>query len=125
MATQDASVPAYVIEHPWAVWLVGPLFAALAGVSFKEGFCYGKFEAFALTLVLPALLLGHLTGLAPDSAERGLAVAACLLLAVFAARKYTQPVKEDIGDGSVFNFYKLPREEQEALLARMEGRDEL
>ena len=35
-ALQDASLPTFVIEHPWAVWLVGPMFAALAGVSFKE-----------------------------------------------------------------------------------------
>lgn len=36
LATADAPLPTYVIDHPWGVWLVGPLFAALAGVSFKE-----------------------------------------------------------------------------------------
>lgn len=33
--------------------------------------------------------------------------------------KYTQPVKEDIGDGSVFAFMRLPPEQQEELLARL------
>ncbi|GAB4817161.1 hypothetical protein N2152v2_004207 [Parachlorella kessleri] len=113
---QDSSLPAYVIDNPWAVWLVGPLFASLAGVGFKEGFCYGKFEAFSLTLVLPVLLLGHLASALPEPAEKGLAVAAAALLALFAARKYGQPVKDDIGDGSVFRFLKLPPAEQQALL---------
>lgn len=27
----------YVVDHPSAVWLVGPLFAALTGLVFKEG----------------------------------------------------------------------------------------
>ena len=48
------------------------------------------------------LLLGHLTTLLPESGEQGLAVVAATLLTVFAARKYTQPVRDDIGDGSVF-----------------------
>ncbi|XP_073274249.1 uncharacterized protein [Primulina huaijiensis] len=35
----------YVVENPAAVWFVGPLFAALTGLVFKEGLCYGKLEA--------------------------------------------------------------------------------
>lgn len=30
----------YVVDNPSAVWLVGPLFAALTGLVFKEGKCY-------------------------------------------------------------------------------------
>lgn len=88
-------------------------------LSCMQGFCYGKFEAFLLSLVLPVFLLGHLSGLLPETAERGFAVLASALLTVFAARKYTQPVKDDIGDGSVFNFMKLSPEEQEAVVARL------
>ncbi|XP_058750450.1 uncharacterized protein LOC131623458 isoform X2 [Vicia villosa] len=50
----------YVVDNPSAVWLVGPLFAALTGLVFKEGLCYGKLEAGALTFIIPILLLGHL-----------------------------------------------------------------
>lgn len=32
----DVQLPAYVAEHPGAIWLVGPAFAALAGICFKE-----------------------------------------------------------------------------------------
>ena len=48
------------------------------------------------------------------------------LLAVFAGRKWTQRIRDDIGDGSVFNFYRLPEAEQEALVARLraEGAEE-
>lgn len=31
------SLPEYVIENPTVVWFVGPLFAALTGLVFKEG----------------------------------------------------------------------------------------
>lgn len=30
------AVPRYVAEHPAAVWLVGPFFAAVTGLAFKE-----------------------------------------------------------------------------------------
>ena len=121
LLTQDGgSLPEIVATHPWAVWLVGPAFAALTGVSFKEGLCYGKPEAAALTFLIPGLLLGHLSGLlAGQPAEKALAVAVAGLLAVFAGRKWTQRVRDDIGDGSVFAFYKLPEAEQEAVLARL------
>ena len=93
MAHPDTPLPAYVAEHPEAVWLVGPAFAALTGVAAKEALCYGKKESLALAVALPLLLLGHLTGLAPPVAESVLAAAAAALLLVFAGRKWTQPIK--------------------------------
>ncbi|XVF02115.1 hypothetical protein REPUB_Repub04eG0148200 [Reevesia pubescens] len=50
----------YVSHNPTAVWFVGPLFASLTGLVFKEGLCYGKLEAGILTFVIPTVLLGHL-----------------------------------------------------------------
>lgn len=88
------------------------------------GICYGKPEAFLLALLTPALLLGHLSGLLSGAPEESLALAIAALLAVFAARKYTQPLKDDIGDGSVFAFYKLPAEAQARLLQRLQGLSE-
>lgn len=52
---------------------------------------------------------GHLTGLVPPEAERALLVAFNALVLVFAARKYTQAVKDDIGDKSVFQCARAPR----------------
>ncbi|KAK9843995.1 hypothetical protein WJX81_001397 [Elliptochloris bilobata] len=118
-ATQAQPLPEYVASHPSAVWLVGPFFAAVTGVAFKEGMCYGKAECAALFFVTPALLLGHLTGLMPPEAERALLVAFTALALVFAARKYTQAVKDDIGDKSVFTFLALPPEEQERRVAEL------
>lgn len=45
---------------------------------------------------------GHLSGVVPPDMERALLVAFTSLSLVFAARKYTQAVKDDIGDKSVF-----------------------
>lgn len=30
------SLPQYVVHHPSSVWLIGPFFAALTGLAFKE-----------------------------------------------------------------------------------------
>ena len=47
-------------------------------------------------------LAGHLTGLLPPEGEKALLAVFTGLALVFAARKYTQAVKDDIGDKSVF-----------------------
>ena len=67
-----------------------------------QGACYGKPEAVALFFVTPLLLLGHLTALVPEGAEKGLLLTFVALCTVFAARKWTQAIKDDIGDKSVF-----------------------
>lgn len=33
----NESLPSYVFYHPLSIWLVGPLFASLTGLVFKEG----------------------------------------------------------------------------------------
>ena len=122
VATGEA-VPSYVAHHPWAVWLVGPMFAALTGVAFKEGMCYGKAECAALFFVIPITLLGHLSGAAGEDAERALVLTWCVLIAVFAGRKYTQEVKDDIGDKSVFIFNDLTEAERGDWIVRARQRD--
>ncbi|KAL3675946.1 hypothetical protein R1sor_025894 [Riccia sorocarpa] len=106
----------FVVDHPAGVWAVGPLFAALTGLAFKEGLCYGKFEAAALFFVIPSVLLGHLSGVVDEKVKLGLLAAWIGLFAVFAARKFTQPIKDDIGDKSVFQFNALPAAEKERIL---------
>jgi len=66
---QHEPVVQHVASHPAAVWLVGPFFAAVTGVAFKEGLCYGKAEAAGLFFVTPLLLLGHLTGWIPEDGQ--------------------------------------------------------
>jgi uncharacterized integral membrane protein len=111
-ATHDAPVAAAVYAQKELVWAVGPLFAALTGLCFKEGACYGKAESALLFFLWPALLLGHLAG-APDAAKAPMLAAAAGLITLFAARKFTQAVKDDIGDKSVFDFMALSPEEQQ------------
>lgn len=120
------SLTQYVVDNPVAVWFVGPLFAALTGLVFKEGLCYGKLEAGVLTFVIPTILLGHLSGLMDDNVKLSLLGVWMTLLMIFAARKFTQPIKDDIGDKSVFMFNALPEEEKKALIQKLEqqvGRD--
>ncbi|XP_031097727.1 uncharacterized protein LOC116001910 [Ipomoea triloba] len=115
-----SSLVQYVIENPTAVWFVGPLFAALTGLVFKEGLCYGKLEAGILTFVIPSVLLGHLTGLMDDGVKVTLLSVWMALFLVFAGRKFTQPIKDDIGDKSVFIFNALPEEEKAALIDKLD-----
>ncbi|KAL5721216.1 hypothetical protein ACHQM5_013803 [Ranunculus cassubicifolius] len=114
------SLPDYVVHNPIAVWFIGPLFAALTGLVFKEGLCYGKLEAGILTFVIPSVLLGHLTGLMDDGVKLSLLGVWMVLFGIFSARKFTQPIKDDIGDKSVFIFNSLPDPEKRALLETLE-----
>ncbi|KAL5979602.1 hypothetical protein ACLOJK_019508 [Asimina triloba] len=207
------SLVQYVVHNPVAVWFIGPLFASLTGLVFKEGrresqrtgLCYGKLEAGILTFIIPTVLLGHLysmhesmnwweqysciwgyssgiavymegesktmekkkdlmkaafcgmyvlepnfhgiinsgddsfahyvllstvtydshvynlqSGLMDDNAKLSLLGAWMVLFIIFAARKFTQPIKDDIGDKSVFMFNALPEEEKQALIEQLE-----
>ncbi len=55
-------LPALVAQPLWILAL-GPFFAALTGVGFKEFFCFQRPEAIGVTLLLPLALLGRLGGL--------------------------------------------------------------
>ncbi|XP_057948057.1 uncharacterized protein LOC131143764 [Malania oleifera] len=109
----------FVVDNPTCVWFVGPLFAALTGLVFKEGLCYGKLEAGLLALIIPSILLGHLTGVMDSGVELTLLGLWIVLFGVFAGRKFTQPIKDDIGDKSVFMFNALPDEEKKALIEKL------
>lgn len=123
MVAQDPPAAAYVAANPLAVWLIGPMFAALTGVAFKEGLCYGKAEAAGLFGATPLFLLGHLSGVVSQEGERGLLAAFAILFSVFALRKWTQAVKDDVGDKSVFEFIKLAPEIQDVKMKEREARE--
>ncbi|KAK9751214.1 hypothetical protein RND81_02G250600 [Saponaria officinalis] len=104
----------YVLHNPAAIWFIGPLFASLTGLVIKEGLCYGKLEAALLAFIIPTCLLGHLTGTMDDGVKTCLLGVWVAFFAIFSARKFTQPLKDDIGDKSVFMFNALPPEEKAA-----------
>ncbi|MBD0268100.1 MAG: DUF2301 domain-containing membrane protein [Cyanobacteria bacterium Co-bin8] len=98
-----------VYDQPLTILGVGFTFAALTGIFFKEGFCFGRLETKILTPLVPLLLLGHLTGMLPLAWEKGLLVTWAVCFAVFALRKAIQPIPPDIGDKSVFDYLKQQR----------------
>ncbi|KAK8967073.1 hypothetical protein KSP40_PGU012103 [Platanthera guangdongensis] len=124
-STSDEGLVQYVIDNPIAIWFVGPLFAALTGLVFKEGLCYGKLEAGLLTFIIPSVLLGHLTGLMDNGTKLSLLGVLMALFVIFAGRKFQQPIKDDIGDKSVFIFNALPEEDKEALLKKLEQQNDV
>ena len=91
-------------DQPLWILAVGPLFAALAGIGFKEFFCFQRPEAIGLTLLLPAALLGHLLGLISGSFCLVLLESAALLLVLLALRKFGMDAAADVGDKSVFAY---------------------
>lgn len=96
-------LPALVAQPLW-IWAVGPFFAALAGLGFKEFFCFQRLEAIGLTLLLPLLLLGWLAGVLSASTASALLALQSLLLLVLAIRKFPMAAEADLGDLSVFAF---------------------
>jgi uncharacterized integral membrane protein len=94
-------LPTLVAQPLW-IWAIGPFFAALAGLGFKEFFCFQRPEAIGLTLLLPLLLLGWLSQLLPASAAMALLAAEVGLLLILVLRKFPMPEEADLGDLSVF-----------------------
>ena len=121
---QGEPVTEYVASHREAVWLVGPLFASVTGLGIKEGLCYGTPAAAGILLITPLMCLGHLTGLMPETGTKGLVIIFNLLALVFAAGKYSQDIKGDIGDKSIFEVQALPKEEQEQKWAEVQRQRE-
>jgi uncharacterized integral membrane protein len=91
------------------IWAVGPFFAALAGIGFKEFFCFRRPEAIGVTLLLPLALLGHLSGLLAASATGTLLAIEAALLLVLSLRKFPMPAAADVGDKSVFAYLEAQR----------------
>lgn len=89
-------------DQPLWILAVGPFFAALAGVGFKEFFCFRRPEAIGVTLLLPLALLGRLTGLLGTGSCGALLAVESLLLLVLCLRKFPMPAAADVGDKSVF-----------------------
>jgi uncharacterized integral membrane protein len=92
----------FIYQQPFSILGVGFVFAALTGIFFKEGFCFGRLETKLLTPLLPVLLLGHMFGFLPVAIEQAMLVAWAGLFLVFAFRKAIQAIPPDIGDKSVF-----------------------
>ena len=88
--------------EPLWILAIGPFFAALAGVGFKEFFCFRRPEAIGLTLLLPLALLGRLAGLLSGPLTLRLLAAAGVLLLVLCLRKFPMEAAADVGDKSVF-----------------------
>ena len=83
---------------------IGPLFAALAGIGFKEFFCFRRPEAIGLTFLLPIALLGHLSGLITGPAALSMMAISSALLVILALRKFGMEAAADVGDKSVFAY---------------------
>jgi uncharacterized integral membrane protein len=99
-------LPLVVYQRPLTLLGVGFTFAALTGIFFKEAFCFNRLETKFLTVLVPFLLLGHLFGWLPLTAEQILLGIGSALFLIFALRKTWQQIPADIGDKSVFAYLK-------------------
>jgi uncharacterized integral membrane protein len=101
---------AVAADSRW-IWAIGPFFAALAGIGFKEFFCFRRPEAIGVTLLLPLALLGRLSGLLPAAACAVLLGLEAGLLLVLTLRKFPMPAAADVGDKSVFAYLEAQRQQ--------------
>ncbi len=96
-------------ENPKSILLIGPLFAALTGIGFKEFFCFRRIEAIGITVFIPIALIGYLTELANERFTFAMLLVSSLLLLIMGIRKFNLPAEADIGDKSVFDFLESQR----------------
>ena len=98
-----------LVEQPLWILAIGPLFAALAGIGFKEFFCFQRPEAIGLTLLLPIALLGRLVGIISTSLCAAFLLIAGLLMVLLALRTFGMEAAADVGDKSVFAYLDSQR----------------
>ena len=96
-------------ENPKSILLIGPLFASLTGIGFKEFFCFRRIEAIGITLFIPIALIGYLTELANEKFTFVMLLVSSLLLVLMGIRKFNLPAEADVGDKSVFDFLESQR----------------
>ncbi len=84
--------------------LIGPFFAALTGLGFKEFFCFRRPEAIGLTALLPIALIGHLSGVFNGAIVMFLLIISAIMLVILSLRKFGMEVAADVGDKSIFNY---------------------
>ena len=104
-----AGMAAAMAQDSRWIWVIGPFFAALAGIGFKEFFCFRRPEAIGVTLLLPLALLGHLSGLLSAGACGLLLAVQAALLLLLTLRKFPMPAAADVGDKSVFAYLEAQR----------------
>tara|TARA_Y100001968_G_scaffold225745_1_gene208579 strand:+ start:228 stop:905 length:678 start_codon:yes stop_codon:yes gene_type:complete len=98
-----------IMEPKWTI-LIGPLFAALTGLGFKEFFCFRRTEAFALTVILPITLIGYITNLMGNIIVGVLLLSCSTLFLILSARKFGIDPASDIGDKSIFEHLRSQKE---------------
>ena len=96
-------------DRPYFLLAIGPLFAALSGLGFKEFFCFRRIEAFGLTILLPIALLGHMMHLLNYFTVIILISIASIMLLLMSIRKFGIDAAADIGDKSVFDYLEKQR----------------
>ncbi|MCX5949901.1 MAG: DUF2301 domain-containing membrane protein [Cyanobacteria bacterium] len=104
----DHMLPVLARQPLW-ILAVGPFFAALAGVGFKEFFCFQRPEAIGVTLLLPLALLGRLVGVLGSEPTMALLALQAGLLLLLCLRKFPMPTAADVGDKSVFDHLERQR----------------
>lgn len=101
-------------QQPLTIFGIGFTFAALTGIFVKEAFCFNRFEAKFLVVLLPGLLLGHMAGAISTGTEKNILLSAAVLFCIFAFRKVIQAIPPDIGDKSVFDYLAKERAAKKA-----------
>ena len=91
-----------LLAQPLWIMAVGPYFAALTGLGFKEFFCFRRLEAVGVTLLVPLLLMLALVGVVPLEQQGPFWFLEAMLLLVMAVGKFRLDPAADIGDKSVF-----------------------
>jgi uncharacterized integral membrane protein len=82
----------------------------LTGLFVKEAFCFNRWQAKLLILVVPSLLLGHWLGLLPVVSEKTLLGIWASIFLWFVLDKDFQSIPPDVGDKTVFDYLKQSKQ---------------
>ncbi len=91
-------------SKPILTLIIGPFFAALTGVGFKEFFCFRRAEAIGVTILIPIALIGHLTQILNQYSVIIILLFSSILLLILSIRKFGMDASLDVGDKSIFDY---------------------
>lgn len=97
----------FIVQHPLSLLGIGFIFASLNGIFIKEAFCFNRIESKILSIVIPTIFLGYMSGMLPLKIAQILLTTWAVLFLVFIMGKSVQPIPPDIGDKSIFEYLKI------------------
>jgi len=96
----------FLINDNINIILVGPVFASIVGIGFKEFFCFRNAEAALITLIFPCSIVLYIFKIISINVLAISLLISSILFFILTIKKFKIDSSSDIGDKSIFEYMK-------------------